>query len=143
MRLAIIKLFPNPVGNITVLPFQQNFNYGVGPYTRFQYNLNVQPVLPIMLSKNMNLISRTIIPVLVQPSFAPPTACATAAGCGSTFGISDVQEQLYFAPKTKPDALIWGVGPISNSRRHHRIRSVRGNGVPDWMPLRSSLRENG
>ncbi|MGC2129998.1 MAG: hypothetical protein WA629_07880 [Candidatus Aquilonibacter sp.] len=112
VRLAIIKLSQNPVGNITVLPFQQNFNYGVGPYTRFQYNLNVQPVLPIMLSKNMNLISRTIIPVLVQPSFAPPTACATAAGCGSTFGISDVQEQLYFAPKTKPDALIWGVGPI-------------------------------
>lgn len=114
VRLAVIKLSQNPVGNITVLPFQSNFNYGVGPYTRFQYNLNVQPVLPIMLSKNMNLISRTIIPVLVQPSFAPPAECATAAGCGSTFGISDVQEQLYFAPKTKPDALIWGLGPIFN-----------------------------
>ena len=26
--------------------------------------------------------------------------------------MGDVQEQLFFAPKTKPGALIWGVGPI-------------------------------
>lgn len=112
VRLAVIKLSQNPVGNITVLPFQNNFNYGYGPYTRFQYNLNVQPVIPIMLSQNMNLIARTIMPVLVQPSSASPGVCGTAAGCGSTFGIGDMQEQLFFAPKTKPGELIWGVGPI-------------------------------
>lgn len=37
--------------------------------------------------------------------------CATY-GCGSTFGLSDIQEELFFAPKTQPGALIWGVGPI-------------------------------
>jgi hypothetical protein len=112
LRLAVIKTSQNPVGNITVFPFQNNFNYGVGPYTRFQYNLNVQPVVPIMLSQSMNLIARTIIPVLNQPSFAPPGVCASPVGCPSTFGLSDVQEQLFFAPKTKPGQLIWAVGPI-------------------------------
>ncbi len=112
LRLAVIKTSQNPVGNITVFPFQNNFNYGVGPYTRFQYNLNVQPVVPIMLSRSMNLIARTIIPVLNQPSFAAPGVCASPAGCPSTFGLSDVQEQLFFAPKTKPGQLIWAVGPI-------------------------------
>jgi len=112
LRLAIIKTSQNPVGNITAFPFQNNFNYGVGPYTRLQYNLNVQPVIPIMLSPNMNLIARTIIPVLNQPSFAPPGVCASPVGCPSTFGLSDVQEQLFFAPKTKPGQLIWAIGPI-------------------------------
>ncbi len=112
LRLAIIKTSQNPVGNITVLPFQNNFNYGYGPYTRFQYNLNVQPVVPIMLSKKMTLIARTIIPVLNQPSPESPVVCASPGGCPSTFGLSDVQEQLFFAPKTKPGQLIWAVGPI-------------------------------
>jgi hypothetical protein len=112
LRLAIIKTSQNPVGNITVLPFQNNFNYGYGPFTRFQYNLNVQPVVPIMLSKQMTLIARTIIPVLNQPSPESPVVCASPGGCPSTFGLSDVQEQLFFAPKTKPGQLIWAVGPI-------------------------------
>ena len=113
LNQAIIKLSQNPVGNIAVVPFQNNFNYGVGPYTRFQYLLNVQPVIPFQLNPNLSLIARTIIPdVLVQPSFAPPSVCASSYGCGSTSGLGDIQEQLYFGPKTKPGALIWGAGPI-------------------------------
>jgi hypothetical protein len=65
-----------------------------------------------MLSRNMNLIARTILPILNQPSFAPPQACASPTGCPATFGLSDVQEQLFFAPKTAPGKLIWGAGPI-------------------------------
>ncbi len=112
LRLAIIKTSQNPVGNITVVPFQNNFNYGVGPYTRLQYNLNVQPVIPIMLSRSMTLIARTIFPIINQPSAAPPGVCESPNGCPATFGIGDTQEQFFFAPKTKPDQLIWGVGPI-------------------------------
>jgi hypothetical protein len=113
LQQAIIKLSQNPVGNIAVVPFQNNFNYGVGPYTRFQYLLNIQPVIPFQLNPNLSLIARTIIPdVLVQPSFAPPSVCASPYGCASTSGLGDIQEQLYFGPKTKPGALIWGAGPI-------------------------------
>ncbi len=110
-QAAIIKASQNPVGNIAIIPFQNNFNYGVGPYARYQYNLNVQPVVPVMLSPNMNMIVRVIMPIVNQPSAAPPPVCASAVGCGSTFGIGDFNPQFYFAPKTKPNALIWGVGP--------------------------------
>ena len=29
------------------VPFQNNFNFGIGPNNVMQYNLNVQPVIPI------------------------------------------------------------------------------------------------
>ena len=112
LQAAIIKISQNPVGNIAVIPFQNNLNYGVGPYTRYQYNLNVQPVIPFMLSKNWNLVARTIIPIIDNPSFAPPQVRASPGGCPSTFGIGDIQEQLFFAPRVKPGALIWGAGPL-------------------------------
>ena len=111
LEAAVIKASQNPVGNIAIIPFQNNFSYGAGPYQRLQYNLNLQPVVPIMLNPNLNLIARTIIPIINAPSAAPPSVCASAYGCPSTFGIGDLNPQFFLAPKTKPNALIWGVGP--------------------------------
>jgi hypothetical protein len=111
LQAALIKASQNPVGNIAIIPFQNNFNYGVGPYARYQYNLNVQPVVPVMLSPSMNMIVRVIIPVIDQPSAAAPPVCEAPAGCGSTFGIGDINPQIFFAPRTKPGQLIWGAGP--------------------------------
>ena len=113
LQLAIIKTSQNPVGNITVVPLQNNFNYGVGPYARFQYNLNIQPVFPIMLSSSWNLISRTIIPILNQPSAASPAVCATPLlGCPWTLGLSDVQQQFSRTKNQAGSEILWGVGPI-------------------------------
>ena len=137
IRLAVIKLSQNPVGNITAFPFQNNFNYGYGPYTRLQYNLNVQPVFPIMLSQNLNLVARTIMPVVNQPSAQPPSVCASPFGCPSTFGLSDIQEQLFFAPKTKPGQLIWGAGPIFQfpTATPNTIGSGKWSAGPDLVLL--------
>jgi hypothetical protein len=109
-QAAIIKASQNPVGNIAIVPFQNNFNYGYGPYQRTQYNLNIQPVVPIQLTPTSNLIARVITPLVNQPSAAPPSVCASAYGCPNTFGLGDINPQFYYAPKTKPDALIWGAG---------------------------------
>jgi hypothetical protein len=111
LQAAIIKASQNPVGNIAIIPFQNNFNYGTGPYQRLQYNLNLQPVVPIMLNPDLNLIARVITPIINSPSAAPPTVCASTFGCPSTFGIGDLNPQFFIAPKTKPNALIWGAGP--------------------------------
>ena len=110
LQEQIIKASQNPVGNIAIVPFQNNFNFGVGPYQRLQYNINLQPVVPIVLNSQWNLIARTIIPIIDNPSSAPPSVCASAFGCGATFGIGDLNPQFYFAP-TKPGNLIWGAGP--------------------------------
>jgi hypothetical protein len=111
LQAQIVKDSQNPVGNIAIVPFQNNVNFGTGPYDRVQYVLNMQPVVPIVINPNLNLIARTILPVIEQPSFAPPSVCNSPAGCGSITGLGDLVEQLFFAPKTKPNALIWGLGP--------------------------------
>jgi hypothetical protein len=108
---ALIKESQNPVGNVTLIQFQNNINYGYGPYVRDQYVLNVQPVVPIELKANLSLVTRFITPIIDQPSFSPPGVCASTSGCPSKFGIGDLTPQFYFAPKTKPNAVIWGAGP--------------------------------
>jgi hypothetical protein len=99
---ALAKAAQNPIANMISVPLQNNFNFGIGENNVMQYNLNIQPVIPISLSKDWNLITRTIIPIINQPSPAP--------GVGSAFGLGDLNPQFYFSP-AKPGKLIWGVGP--------------------------------
>ena len=90
----------NPVGDLISLPFQNNMNFDVGPADRTQNIHNIQPVLPIGLSKNWNLITRTILPVISQP----------APGTDRTNGLGDLNFTGFISPK-KPGKVIWGVGP--------------------------------
>ncbi len=50
--------------NMYNFPFQNNTNFGVGPYERTQNVLNIQPVLPFSLGSKFNIINRTIVPVI-------------------------------------------------------------------------------
>jgi hypothetical protein len=114
---ALQKESQNPVGNIAVLPFQSNWNYAAGPTKTTVWNLNIQPVVPVMLSPRANLIERVIMPVVNITPLIPQSHCldleiVSAGPCGAQLGISNIQLQSYYAPKTKPGALIWGAGPI-------------------------------
>jgi len=97
---ALAKAAQNPVGNLISLPFQNNLNLDVGPADRNQNILNIQPVWPVSLSKNWNLITRTILPVISQP----------APGTDRTDGIGDLNFTGFISPKV-PGKVIWGVGP--------------------------------
>ena len=92
----------NPIANLISLPFQNNTNFGVGPLDRTQNVLHIQPVIPVSLSDDLLLITRTIVPIIYQPE--PPT------GGGGTFGLGDINPQFYFSPKTSSN-ITWGVGP--------------------------------
>ena len=92
----------NPVASLISVPFQNNFNFGVGPEDVTQYVLNVQPVIPISISENWNLITRTIVPVINQPSPAP--------GIPPAAGLGDINPTFFLSP-AKSGSLIWGVGP--------------------------------
>ena len=63
----LATLAQNPVGNLISLPFQNNTNFDVGPRDGTQNILNIQPVLPIALNDDWNLITRTIMPLIWQP----------------------------------------------------------------------------
>jgi hypothetical protein len=101
---ALAKATQNPVSDLISIPFQNNFNFGVGPNKVVQYILNVQPVIPIHITEDWNLITRTILPTINQPSPAP--------GIRSAFGLGDLNPSVFLSP-AKPGALIWGVGPTA------------------------------
>ena len=67
----LAKAAQNPIANMISLPFQNNTNFNLGPNNKTQNILNIQPVIPINLGPNWNLITRTIMPVISQPGFAP------------------------------------------------------------------------
>jgi hypothetical protein len=98
----LAKKLSNPVASLISVPFQSNFDYRMGSGSGWRYTLNVQPVIPIKLSPNWNLISRTIIPFIHQ---------SKVVGTTSQTGLGDITQSLFFSPnKTEP--LIWAVGPV-------------------------------
>ena len=93
------------MGNLISVPFQNNTNFNTGPLSGTQNILNIQPVIPIELNKDWNLITRTILPLIWQPEFMP--------GQGDTFGLGDIQLSAFLSPaEPGPGGLIWGAGTI-------------------------------
>jgi len=101
----LAKLVQNPVGNLISVPFQSNTNFNVGPLSGTQNILNIQPVIPIDVNKDWNIITRTILPLIWQPEFV--------RGQGDTFGLGDIQLSALLSPaEPGPGGLIWGAGAI-------------------------------
>src|SRR6202789_1065860 len=92
----------NPVAAAISLPLQNNTYYGVGPYRRAENELLIEPVVPLRISENWMVISRTILPVVVVPRLS-----ATA---GVDYGLSNIQPQFYLSP-VHAGKLVWGTGP--------------------------------
>lgn len=99
----LAKAAQNPVANMISLPFQVNINTGIGPDDEMQNILNIQPVWPISLNDNWNVITRTILPVISQPDIL--------TGEGRTNGLGDMTFTAFFSP-AKASSLTWGVGPV-------------------------------
>jgi hypothetical protein len=103
---ALQKATQNPVANLISVPLQDNANFGVGPYNGTQNVLNIQPVIPVHLTPNWNLINRVILPVVWQPYTGMNPANASLG----TFGLGDLNPTVFLSP-ANPGKIIWGVGP--------------------------------
>lgn len=101
----LAKQLSNPIASLISVPFQFNYDTGYGSEDGSKATVNVQPVIPISLNEDWNLISRTILPIAWQNDIAGDT--------GSQFGLGDTTQSLFFSPKAPgPGGLIWGVGPV-------------------------------
>ena len=105
------KAAQNPVASMISVPFQNNTFFGVGPNNDTVNVLNIQPVVPLNLNAEWNLITRTIVPLLHVPDLVSglPELPAGITG-GDTFGLGDINLSLFLSP-AKPGKAIWGVGP--------------------------------
>ncbi|EJL30161.1 hypothetical protein PMI02_02064, partial [Novosphingobium sp. AP12] len=95
----------NPVASLISVPFQENIDFGAGPRGEgVKSTLNIQPVIPVSIGADWNMIVRTILPVIAQDDISAPRE--------SEFGLGDTLQSLFFSPKAPgPGGIVWGVGP--------------------------------
>jgi hypothetical protein len=101
----LAKQLSNPISNLISVPFQMNVDFGAGPDgDGVQYKLNMQPVVPLSISRKWNLITRWILPAISQHD---------VTGTSSQSGLSDSVVSLFFSPKAPTSGgWIWGAGPV-------------------------------
>src|SRR5690242_21836785 len=82
---ALQKATQNPVASLISVPVQNNSNFGVNPGYRTQDVLNIQPVIPVGIASNWNLLVRWIMPIVWQPVPNPPSTPETGE-----YGLGDM-----------------------------------------------------
>ena len=121
----LAKELANPIASLISVPFQSNYDCCFGPLKGGEYALNIQPVVPISVNAQWNLILRTIVPVIgagptspqiILPDIgAEPTSpqIATSPQTGSTWGLGDTVQSFFVSPKAPTsNGIIWGAGPV-------------------------------
>lgn len=110
---ALAQELTNPLANLISVPIQTNYDDGYGTGDGHKTFTNVQPVIPIKLNPDWNLISRTIVPIVWDQGDLSP-----AGPSGNQAGFGDIVQSLFFSP-SQPKAvpslgnLVWGVGPVA------------------------------
>ena len=87
----LAKKLSNPISDLVSVPFQLNWEQGVGPNDQTRFILNVQPVVPFSLTPSWNMIARVIMPLVSQPPLFE--------GGQPVCGIADIQASLFFSPE--------------------------------------------
>jgi hypothetical protein len=101
----LAKKLANPIAALISVPLQFNCDkdYGVDDDGSKAF-VNVQPVIPMSIGADWNVISRTILPLISQSDLPSGT---------DKSGIGDIVQSLFFSPKAPTSrGLIWGAGPV-------------------------------
>ena len=108
------------LADLISVPLQNNWNFKAGfNHNKTIYALNVQPVIPIKLNEEWNLITRVIMPIINQPNLAPSSGGSVPSTTGTGFG--DFNPTFFLSP-AKPGEFIWGLGPTFTSADRNRPR---------------------
>lgn len=102
----LAKQLANPIASLISVPFQLNYDSDIGPReTGSRTYLNIQPVIPLSINDDWNVITRTIIPLIDQDDIP-------VDGMGAS-GLGDIVASQFFSPKLPTaDGWTWGVGPV-------------------------------
>jgi len=103
----------NPVGPVWNIVTQNNWYFQKGfPSTasRVHYVLNFQPVLPIPLTRELNLVMRPVVPLESNPYASGVSLHPLGVEWGRTAGLGDITLEPFLVPNWKP-WLIFGVAP--------------------------------
>lgn len=107
----LAKKLQNPVAALISVPFQNNWDFGIGPANAMKYTCNIQPVVPIGISEDWNLIIRTILPVIYQEALVNNPKAPHGLG-QSHSGLGNTTQSFFFSPKEPVGGWILGAGPV-------------------------------
>jgi len=100
----LAKKLSNPIASLISVPFQNNTDIGIGANNGARNTLNIQPVIPLRISENLNLITRIVLPVISQYN-------VTGMG-NSEVGLGNAVLSAFFSPSNSRGGLTWGAGPV-------------------------------
>jgi hypothetical protein len=99
----LAKAAQNPVASLISVPVANITDFNIGPFARDRNTvLQFQPVIPLQLNQDWNLITRTIGAITYQPDTRQPHL--------GTFGFGDLNPTFFISP-ARPGKVIWGAGP--------------------------------
>lgn len=128
----LAKKLANPIASLISVPIQANYDDNLGVNDNGSvWRINVQPVIPMSISQNWNLISRTILPVITQDNIP-------VNGAGES-GIGDITQSFFFSPKQPTsNGVIWGVGPVLllNTASNDALGSKKWGAGPTGVALK-------
>ena len=87
-------------------------NFRMGPLEKTQNILVVEPIIPLKLTPDWNLVIRWNTPITAMPRLAEPvpTPVGHIPGIGPEFGLSNMNPQFFFTP-AHPGSFDFAVGP--------------------------------
>jgi len=105
----------NPVSSVWSMVFQNNYTQLKSGSQDFPgwdegddkwfYNLNFQPVLPLPLTRDWNLINRPVFPIFAD------RPVLKSDGFDETGGLGDIGLVSLLSPAKTAGGFLWGVGP--------------------------------
>lgn len=103
---ALAKRLQNPVADLVSVPIQCNYDHGYGTGDKGErWVANIQPVIPVGINDDWNLISRTILPIVSQHDIFSDS--------GTQAGLGDITQSFFLSPKQPTKGgWIWGAGPV-------------------------------
>ncbi len=101
------------MASLISVPFQNNFDFGGGYNDQaFRYQLNFQPVIPISIGKDWNIVSRTILPFIHQDAYISAVQKDGSLRSTSQTGLGDLLQTFSLSPKNPLlGGIIGGAGP--------------------------------
>jgi hypothetical protein len=122
----------NPIADLISVPIQNSFDFGFGPEDAMRFTSTIQPIYPFKLSKDWNLVTRTIVPIIYQESPFP--------GGSDLSGLGDITESLFFSPSKMFNGWVFGGGPIFQlpTATDNELGSEKWGAGPTAVALRQS-----
>ena len=100
---TLVRAAKNPLSDVINVPILYDANLNTGSNRQTQHMLTFQPVIPFGINSQWTLITRTILPLTVQPPLAD--------GESWTSGLGDTQFSAFLSPAHTRE-WVWGVGPV-------------------------------